>query len=458
MNNALEIDSVQLRLARLVQAVRFEDLPPDVVRYTKVLILDSIGCLIGGLDSAPAGIARNLVEGLGGKPVATVVGAGLKTSPALAAFANGTALRYQDFNDAYGARDAAHPSGNLPVALAVAEAEKLSGRDMIAGLVAAYEVHVRLCDSAGEPSLKQRGWHHTCNLQFAATALAARLLTDDPAIIANALAISATHQNTLSQIQHGDISMIKATADAWVAKGAVEAAMLAKGGLTGPDEIFEGQAGWTAGVAGTVDYDRLLAPLGGTFGIMQARIKSFAVVGPAQAPVQAAVDMRDDGIAPDGIERLIVLLPERVVNDPAVDGKRFPTNRETADHSFHYTAAIALLEGACGEAQYAPEKIASPAVRALLEKTTLEADPEFSRGHRGGGGIRTILRDGQTVEKRYAIPPGHPENPLTDVQLARKFDQLTEPVFTAERGKAIKRAVLELETCADVSALCRLLA
>ena len=453
--------TVRQRLANRLHEIRYEDLPAETVAATKRLMLDSLGCLAGGFHSAPAKAARGAVDRLGGAALATLVGTDRKTSPSLAALANGTALRYLDFNASYNGRDPSKVSGLLPAVLAVAEAEGRSGRDLIAAWVAGAELQCRLSDYAGNPSMKDLGWHHTCNLQFGAVVGAARLLTDDPRLTAEAIAISATHMNTLAQIQHGRISMIKATADGWAAKGGVEAAYLAVNGLTGPDEIFEGKAGWTGRVAGAVDYDGLLGPIAGRFRIGGARIKAFAVVGPGQTVVQAAVDLRaDKRFDLDKIERIVISLPERVVSDPAVDDekKKFPKNRETADHSFHYIVAIALIEGECGEAQYAPEKIASSKVRALIEKTSLAADAEFSAKKTGGGGVKIALRDGTILEKRYLAPPGHPSNPLSDAQLARKYGRQMEEVFPQARIEAIRAAIFDMENVKKVSEFTRLLA
>lgn len=455
-------ETVHRRLARLVHAVGYDDLGPDAVRAAKQVVLDSIGCVFGGFAGAPAAATRAVAHRLGGRPEATIFGTGIKTSMALAAFANGTALRYLDFNDVFsGRRDTSHPSGNLPGALAVAEAEGRSGRDLIAAIVAAYELQSRLCDNAGVPNLKKRGWHHTCNLQFSSAAAAALLLSDDPEITANALAISGTHQNTLAQIQHGRIATIKATADGWIAKAAVEAALLALEGVGGPDEIFEGTAGWGKVVAGGADFEAMLAPAQG-FRIVEVRFKPFAAVGPAAAPIQAAVDLHATGKVPiDRIKRVEIQMPGDIVDDPAVDeAKRYPANRETADHSFYYCVAMGLMEGDVGEAQYAPEKLTSPRVRALLSTMSMVADPEFTAGRPeiSGGGVRVTLDDGSVHERRHPVQPGHPRNPLTDDQLAAKFRRQLAPLFPAARIDAIQRAVMGLEDCADVAEFAALLA
>ncbi|HWG05826.1 MAG TPA: hypothetical protein VG271_12505, partial [Beijerinckiaceae bacterium] len=244
-------------------------------------------------------------------------------------------------------------------------------------------------------------------------------------------------------------------------KAALEATMLAVNGVAGPDEIFEGQAGWTKLVAGDVDYDGLLAPVGPSFAISKVRFKPYAAVGPASAPIAAAVEIFATGrVKPDEIESIIVMLNDHVLEDPAVDeAKRYPTNRETADHSFHYCTVIALLEGACGEAQYAPEKLTSPLVRELLGKVSLVSDPEISalRPRANGGGVRLTLRDGTIIERRRLYPPGHPKNPLTDAQIAAKFDEQVVGYLTPARREAIKAAVFDLENCDNIAEFARLL-
>ena len=456
----VESVSVRQRLARLAQKIRFEDLSTQVVHSAKRLILDSVACIVPGLSSRPAAAARAMADRLGGACEATIIGTDRKTSPALAAFTNGTALRYFDMNASYGGRDPGKMSEIVPVVLALGESERRSGRALIAALVAGCEVQGRLCEFAGAPSMKLRGWHHTCNLQFGAVVAAAHLLTDDPNLLAEALSISATHQNTLAQIQHGHISMIKSTADGWVAKGGIEAALLAVNGLTGPDDIFEGKAGWAASVAGAIDYDGLLAPLNGTYRITDARFKALAIVGPAQAAAQAALDLYEKFPAIAGqVDRIDVLLPEHVISNPANDStKRFPNNKETADHSVYYGIAVSLIDGECGEGQYSDAKINSPIVRALIEKIFLEADPEFSSARSHGGGVRVLLHDGTVHEQRYSSAPGHPKNPLSDEQLAGKYDRQMKALYARDRSEAIKAAIFDLDNVREVSGLTKLLA
>lgn len=454
--------TVSLKLAEVVHSIRYEELTPETIEYAKVLILDSIGCLIGGLNSKPAQISRKFAQLLGGSAETTVIGTSQRTSAPLAVFTNGTALRYLDFNDGYSRRDSSHPSGNFPVALALCEAKRRSGRELLCALIAGYEVHLRLCNFSASPSLKKRGWHHTCNLQFSAAAAASFLLSDNPSATANAMSLAGSHCNSLAQIQHGKIAMIKATADAWIAKCGVEAALLASLGLTGPEQIFEGHAGWAKVVAGEVDFENLTAPLAGRYFINDVRIKPYAAVGPAAAPIQAAVDLNQSGVVDvDDIETIVVRLPGQVVSDPAAgEGKRFPTNRETADHSYHYCTVIALLEGDCGEAQFAPEKLGSAKVRELLAKVTLDADDTLTEQwpRASGGGVVLKLKNGRTLERHHPITPGHPRNPLSMDQVVRKYERQMMNCFTKQRTDEIRNAIQNLEVCRNVAEFTSMLA
>jgi 2-methylcitrate dehydratase len=397
----------------------------------------------------------------GGAAQATLIGTGEKTSAPLATLVNGSLLRYLDCNDYYFARDPAHPSGNLAVALAVGEREHRSGRDMIAALVAAYEIHLRLCDFAGEPSLWRRGWHHATNAQFSSAATAARLAGDDPRRTAHAMAIAGSHQNTLAQLQSGAISMIKGTAEGWVAKAGVEAALLAHHGVTGPLALMEGTAGWATSVAGAVDFDALCAPIDGHFRLLQTSIKPYPAVATATAPIRAAIELHRAGLpAPGDIARLAVRLPVFALNTPSAHaGRRHPAHIESAQHSFYYCAAIALLDGACGEAQFTADKLASAPVQELLAKVELQEDSEFNAlwPQSAGGAVDLYLRDGSVRSHRCPYPPGHPRLALTDQELATKFHNYADPVLGRARAVTLRKAVFDLDACTDLTEFTRLL-
>jgi 2-methylcitrate dehydratase len=447
-------------LSALAHSVRFEDLPARVVSDTKVRVLDTLGCAFGALDSDVGRAVRRMAADCGGAPQSTLIGTGEKTSAPLATLVNGSLLRYLDSNDYYFSRDPAHPSGNIAAALAVSERERRSGRDLIAALVAAYEIQLRLCDFAGEPSLWRRGWHHGTNAQFSTAAVAALLSGDGVVRTAHAMAIAGSHQNTLAQLQSGAISMIKGTAEGWVAKAGVEAALLAHHDVTGPLTLMEGKAGWGQTVAGAVDFEALCAPHDRRYRLTDTCIKPYPAVATAVAPVRAAIELHRTGLPPlDQIERMTVHLPAFALGTPSAHAeRRYPAQVESAQHSFYYCPAIALIDGACGEAQFTAAAINSAQVRDLLAKIDLREDPEFTAlwPQSAGGAVELHLHNGKTLSHRCPYPPGHPRLRLTDDELAAKFHEYTDPVLGRAGARALRAAVLDLDACADISELTRL--
>src|SRR5690606_20054017 len=156
-------------------------------------------------------------------------------------------------------------------------------------------------DHAGEPSLWDRGWHHGTNMAIASAALAGRLMGLDRAAIANAIAIAASHNNTLTESMRGTMATMKATVEAITAKAGIEAALLAECGITGPETAFEGVSGWGRVVAGSMDVDGLTAPFDpDRYRIMDTCMKPFAAHALSQANIEAAIQLsRDDRLPLD---------------------------------------------------------------------------------------------------------------------------------------------------------------
>jgi 2-methylcitrate dehydratase len=138
--------SLSQTIANFAVDLKYEDIPPEVARTAKRIILDTIGCAIGGHAAGPAQIARKLAAKVGAKQPATVMCSGLKTTPDMAVFANGVMIRYLDFNDGFLSRGSGHPSDSLAALLTPAELNGRSGRDLITALVLTYEVFGKFMD------------------------------------------------------------------------------------------------------------------------------------------------------------------------------------------------------------------------------------------------------------------------------------------------------------------------
>src|SRR5690349_19771858 len=167
------------QLSSYAARLRFEDLTPEAVQHAKRVIVDSVGCALGGYWSEPARIARDIAATVRSSEPVTVIGSGEHTSPDLATFANGVMLRFLDFNDGYTSTgESGHPSDSIAAVLSTAELRRRSGKEAITATVLAYEVFCRICDAA---DLKPLGFDHVTVGGMASTAAAARLLGLSPA-------------------------------------------------------------------------------------------------------------------------------------------------------------------------------------------------------------------------------------------------------------------------------------
>src|SRR5919109_698794 len=209
-------------------------IPGDVASHAKTLILDSIGCALAAHEEQTFERALRTLEAIGGNAECAIIGSSRRMPVTSAVMLNGILIRALDLNDAYvGPGQMGHPSDNIAVALSVGEKKGASGLDVIASVIAGYELYCRIQDI-----IVGRGpWDHVTASALAAPVIAGRLLKLDAEQLANALALSAAHGNALSAVRSGQLSNAKAMANAFVASQGTLCSLLASQGTTGPISI-----------------------------------------------------------------------------------------------------------------------------------------------------------------------------------------------------------------------------
>ena len=200
-------------LARYAASLKYEDIPDDVVRIAKRTILDTIGCAFGGYGAGPSRIAIKLASDVSAKQPATVLFSGTRTSADLATFANGTMIRYLDFNDAFVSltHGAGHPSDTIAALLAAAEVQGRSGRDLITATVLAYEVFCKIADVF---DYLGNGIDHSTITGMGAVVGAGRLMGLTPAQMVQAIGITVGGNTATRQGRADELSNWKAYAAA----------------------------------------------------------------------------------------------------------------------------------------------------------------------------------------------------------------------------------------------------
>ena len=445
-------------LADILLGIDYDDLPDDVLKFTKRVILDTLACAMGGYDGPPTKIVRGYVDRYQASGEATILGDGRKTNRVLATFANGTALRYLDHNDYCYRRDPSHASGNVAAALAVAEAEGLSGREVILGTVVGYEMQLRLNHHCG--STWNRGWASATNLAMSGASLTSKLMGLDATQCANAIAIAGSHNNTLTESKHGNIPMLKATSEPYICKSGVEAAMMAADGLTGPEQIYEGRWGWIPVIAGDADTDAFRAPMDGHYMITETCLKPYAAEMMTQSSIQAAIDVvTKHDFDPREAEHIEARYHDFALKKPSWDPKKFnPQDRETADHSFPYCIAVSLLDRACGAEQFTDAKLKDPDVRTVMSRIELTVDDSLTAllPEKFGTAIKVTMPDGSVYEEICETPPGHPENPMSDDEIEAKFRRLSNHLMTDEQMDRAIAACWAIDSFEDLGEFAQL--
>jgi len=445
-----------------VEALRYEDLPQAVVEKTKRVLLDTVGCALGAVDAEPVRFAQQAVFLQGGNPRSTLIGLGRKVSLDQAAFLNGMAIRYLDFNDY--ADPGGHPSINVAPALAVAEMRNLTGKDLLLGIAIGHEVHLRLGEAADGGSLS-RGWDlGTIMTNYSSAAVAAKLLGLTGIQIANAMAIAGAHGNTLAEVRRGamlsggEMTPSKGTADPLSARNGTFAAMLAQEGMTYPLTIFEGVYGFGKKVIGELRED-ILRKRTGDFRILKSGTKMWPCFFHGQAPIAAALEVRGKGLNPAEIESITVLLNESAYENQQAFDKREITVREQADHSVPYVVARALLDGEVVVEDFEEHRFRERRAVDLLQKVTLRLEPALTPedGEAEGAYIEAKLRSGSVLRAEVPHPPGSVRNPASDAALVKKFMSLAEKPLGTTRSQNAAEALLLVDRLSDLGPVMQVL-
>lgn len=286
-------------LADFVTDAAYDSLSDEAQTQLKIRVLDSLGCAIGALDGAPIRALRGHIDDFGGAAKTTLIGGG-QTAPDRTALYNSALVRYLDYNDSYLAKgETGHPSDNLGSVMAATEYTGGSGEDLLTALGVAYQVQCRLSDEA---PVRDKGFDHTVQGQYAAAAGAAKALGLDSEQTANAIAISGTAHNALRVTRTGEISNWKGLAYPETAFTATHSAFLAMRGITGPPEVFEGNKGFMHSIAGNFDLDWGTEDLER---VVDTIIKKYNAEIHSQATLEGALKLkREHEIDPTSIDKI----------------------------------------------------------------------------------------------------------------------------------------------------------
>jgi 2-methylcitrate dehydratase PrpD len=442
-------------LARFGASLRYEDLPPEVVERIKSSILDSLGCCLFGSTLPWTRKVAELADHEAARPVASLLGMGRKTSVSLAALVNGTAGHAFELDDIH--KESIVHAGSIatPVALALAEEQgKVSGKDVITGMVAGYEIGTRV-GNAATMSLFFRGFHpQGTSGAFVAAATASRMLGLDAGRFQHALGIVGSQAGGLMAAQEG--AMVKRFHSGRAAQSGVYAARLASRDFTGITDVLEASyGGYLSSLSDDPKPERLTAGLGTTWETLNVGYKPHASVTSIHSALDGLAEiMREHRLSADDIAQVEAGLSPMTHVHCAWDYKAQGVT--AAQMNLFFGLAVIALEGAAFTEQFQERKLNDPRILDFIKRTTAHVDPEIeSMGapFRHASRMRVKTRTGHEFDKLTLHRRGSPENPLSVEDIQYKFRNVVAPCLSkpeAERIVALVQRFEALDTLAEL--------
>ncbi|MBI3374602.1 MAG: MmgE/PrpD family protein [Betaproteobacteria bacterium] len=428
--------------AAFAENYRRQPIAPQVMHHAKRAVIDLYAAMFPGAVVAPATLLeRSLAEELDRGTARLALGR--KATVRAAALINGSAAHTVEVDDIF--RDGIYHPGapTIPAALALAQAQGISGEGFLRAVIVGYEISTRIGALMGRAHYKY--WHNTGTIGcFGACAAAAEVLALDRKRFANALATVATFSAGLQQAFRMD-SMSKPLHAGRAAEAGVSAALAAREGVTGSLDMLEGEAGFGRAMGDAPDWERALKTLGREFHITQMTFKNHACCGHTFAAIDGALAVQARmRIAAGDIKKVTI-----GTYKAALDVAHYETPHTPAEARFSlkYVVASALVHGSVRLAAFEPARLEDKATRELMQHIEVTVDRHLDLSFPAQRAARVAIeaRDGRHEEFLQPTRKGDPDAPLSDEELCSKFLELASPVLGEERARALLARLWRLE-------------
>jgi 2-methylcitrate dehydratase PrpD len=457
-------ESLTAYVADFITSTTYADIPKDVVPLGKKSILDGLGLALAGSVAKSGDLVRRHLQGLGCVGAASVIGSSLRLPARFAAFANGTAVHADDYDDTqlavakdrvYGLLT--HPTAPvLPAVLAVAECDGRSGRDLLRAYHVGVEVECKIAEAI-HPRHYQHGFHSTATCgTFGAAAGLASLLGLHAEMTQMALGIAGSQSAGLRE-NFG--TMMKPFHAGRAAESGVVAAELSRLGFTATPHILEAPRGFFRAAGGGYDDGSIRQTLGRpwTFADPGVSIKphpSGSLTHPGMTLMLSLIKQND--VRPEQVEQVKVGTNQ---NMPNALIHHLPTTELQAKFSMEFCMAILLLERKAGLPEFTDEVVNRPDVQAMIQKVDFGVHPEAEAA--GYDKMTTIielrLTGGRVISGRADFGKGSPANPMSYEEVANKFRECAAfsrwPSNKAEGVIDMVRSLEDLPSVRELTAL-----
>jgi len=449
------MDYLSTKFAEFACGLRFEDLSHEVVLQAKKAILDLVGVALAGYPMEFPTMVVDYIAGLGGNPEATIIRKRKKYPAMNAALANGVCAHALDMDDGY-RYGGVHPaSPTVPAAIAAAELQGSSGKDLITATVAGFEVLLRT-SRAINPSHLSRGFHTTGTVgPFGAVVAVGKLIGLRQDEMVSAIGIAGLQGAGLLEILH-DGAMVKPIHPGKAAMAGLLAAIFARNGAKGPASIFEGQKGFLGAMADKIDHDALLRGLGEEFEILGTYFKLHAACRHTHPIIDAALEIcTKNGLGREEIKGIeIETYPVAV---QFCGHTVHPDTVSAAKFSIPFSVAMAISFGDLFMDKFTEENIRDDCIKELAAKVKVHPGEEWARDYPDKRGASVTIKtfSGQSHSSSVPLAKGERENPATLEDLMEKFRTNSTQVLSKSRSRKLEETVMNLENCSvnDITCL-----
>jgi len=434
-------------LAEWLVAHRLDDVPPDVRHEALRSIVNIVGCAVGGSTHPAVDIAWRALGAFSGPATAQPLARAERMDPFLASLLNGISSHVYDYDDTTPG-NYSHPSSPVASALfSYASANRVSGRDFVHAFILGFEAESRI-GNAVYPAHYDAGWHitGTAGVFGAATAIGKLLGLSTQQMIWT-IGLAATQAAGLREMFG---SMGKAFHPGRSAQNGYAAALLAREGFTAGEHSLEGPRGFAAVQASAYDLSKITSGLGEHWDLHVNTYKPFPCGIVNHPTIDGCIQLHDEQhVAPDQIAAVRLRVAPLVLD---LCNQQNITKGLQGKFSVYHGAAVGLVRGKAGIAEYTDEAVNDPAVKRVRERATASGDASITEDQ---AYIEVELSDGRKLTKFIEASLGNLKRPLTDRQLDAKFRDQGVLALPAAQVDRVLDLCWRIEKLDDVGDLVR---